>query len=284
MQKLEKSITKLSFFITFFYINILNNSASAIELNGSFIQGGLLFGKTQTINNVFYNDKNVPVDENGEFIIGIGRNHPTKGKIEVIENNNKKSVKILEIKQRNYKIQKINNLNKSKVTPPEKFFERIKSETRKIKAAKKIKVPISYYNAGFEMPAQGIITGVYGSQRVLNGIPKRPHYGIDIANKLNSPVLAPSDGVIVMVEKDLYFSGGTIIISHGRGLSSSLLHLNKILVKEGNVVSKGQLIGLMGETGRATGSHLDWRMELRGIRIDPYLLIHREYHYHLKSR
>ncbi len=276
MQKLEKSITKLSFFITFFYINILNNSASAIELNGSFIQGGLLFGKTQTINNVFYNDKNVPVDENGEFIIGIGRNHPTKGKIEVIENNNKKSVKILEIKQRNYKIQKINNLNKSKVTPPEKFFERIKSETRKIKAAKKIKVPISYYNAGFEMPAQGIITGVYGSQRILNGIPKRPHYGIDIANKLNSPVLAPSDGVIVMVEKDLYFSGGTIIISHGRGLSSSLLHLNKILVKEGNVVSKGQLIGLMGETGRATGSHLDWRMELRGIRIDPYLLIHRE--------
>ena len=123
------------------------------------------------------------------------------------------------------------------------------------------------------MPAKGIITGVYGSQRILNGIPKRPHFGIDIANKLGSPIISPADGIVVMAEKDLYFSGGTIIISHGRGLTSSLLHLKKILVKKGDTVKKGQLIGLMGETGRATGSHLDWRMEIRGVRIDPELIL-----------
>ena len=123
------------------------------------------------------------------------------------------------------------------------------------------------------MPAQGIITGVYGSQRILNGIPKRPHYGIDIANKIGTPILAPSDGVVVLVEKNLYFSGGTIIISHGRGLSSSLLHLNDILVEKQAIIKKGEVIGFMGETGRATGPHLDWRMELRGVRVDPYLLI-----------
>ena len=125
------------------------------------------------------------------------------------------------------------------------------------------------------MPAKGIITGVYGSQRILNGIPKRPHFGIDIANKLGSPIISPADGIVVMAEKDLYFSGGTIIISHGRGLTSSLLHLKKILVKKGDTVKKGQLIGLMGETGRATGSHLDWRMEIRGVRIDPELILKR---------
>ena len=123
------------------------------------------------------------------------------------------------------------------------------------------------------MPALGIITGVYGSQRILNGIPKRPHYGIDIANKLGTPILAPSDGVVVLAEKNLYFSGGTVIISHGRGLTSSLLHLKDIFVQENNIIKKGQVIGLMGDTGRATGSHLDWRMEIRGVRIDPHLLI-----------
>ena len=123
------------------------------------------------------------------------------------------------------------------------------------------------------MPTQGIITGVYGSQRILNGIPKRPHYGIDIANKLGTPILSPSDGVIVLVEKNLYFSGGTIIISHGRGFTSSLLHLKDILVEEQSIIKKGEVIGLMGDTGRATGSHLDWRMEINGTRVDPQLLV-----------
>ena len=123
------------------------------------------------------------------------------------------------------------------------------------------------------MPVEGIITGVYGSQRILNGIAKRPHYGIDIANKEGTEVISPSDGVIVLAEQDLFFSGGTIIISHGMGLTSSLLHLSEIFVSVGDKVDIGEKIGRVGSTGRSTGPHLDWRMEVRGIRVDPQLLI-----------
>ena len=245
----------------------------AIELNGDFIQGGIIFGKSSTEDKVFYNNQNIPIDEKGNFLIGLGRNHPKVGDLKIIKSNNQIIKKNIKIIQRKYEIQKINNLEKSKVTPPEKFFKRIKDEGKKIRKAKSSDVNFSYYKAGFQMPAQGIITGVYGSQRILNGIPKRPHYGIDIANKTGTPILAPSDGVVVLVEKNLYFSGGTIIISHGRGLTSSLLHLNDILVEKQAIIKKGEVIGFMGESGRATGPHLDWRMELRGVRVDPYLLI-----------
>ena len=246
---------------------------SAIELNGDFIQGGIIFGKSSTEDKVFYNNQNIPIDKKGNFLIGLGRNHPKVGDLKIIKPNKQIIKKNIKIEQRKYEIQKINNLEKSKVTPPEKFFKRIKDEGIKIRKAKSSDVNFSYYQVGFQMPAQGIITGVYGSQRILNGIPKRPHYGIDIANKIGTPILAPSDGVVVLVEKNLYFSGGTIIISHGRGLSSSLLHLNDILVEKQAIIKKGEVIGFMGESGRATGPHLDWRMELRGVRIDPYLLI-----------
>ena len=123
------------------------------------------------------------------------------------------------------------------------------------------------------MPTQGIITGVYGSQRILNGIPKRPHYGLDIANQEGTDVISVSDGIIVLAEEDLYFSGGTIIISHGQGLTSSYLHLSKITTKVGELVYQGQKLGEIGSTGRSTGPHLDWRMEVHGVRIDPKLLL-----------
>ena len=257
--------------VCFFYKLIF--IAKAVELKGNFIQGGIIFGKTTLGSTVLYNNLKVPIDENGEFIIGLGRTHPKFGNLKIIKSKNDTIIKNIEIKQRKYKIQKINNLEKSKVTPPEKFYKRIKEESLKIKKAKSFEIKTSYYQAGFKMPTQGIITGVYGSQRILNGIPKRPHYGIDIANKLGTPILSPSDGVIVLVEKNLYFSGGTIIISHGRGFTSSLLHLKDILVEEQSIIKKGEVIGLMGDTGRATGSHLDWRMEIRGVRVDPYLLV-----------
>ena len=269
-KKLKKNKILLYFILSHIFFIFHSN---AIELKGSFIQGGLLVGKVSTEDIVYYNGDRVPIDETGEFILGLGRKHPKKGQLKIIKNDNNTIIKNIIVKQREYKVQKINNLNKNKVTPPKEYYDRIKNEVKIIKKAKSLDVNYSYYHAGFMMPAEGVITGVYGSQRILNGIPKRPHYGIDIANKPGSPILAPSDGIVVMTEEDLYFSGATIILSHGRGLTSSLLHLKKILVEKGSLVKKGQVIGLMGATGRATGSHLDWRMELRGVRIDPNLLI-----------
>ena len=121
--------------------------------------------------------------------------------------------------------------------------------------------------------ADGRISGVYGSQRVLNGEPRRPHFGLDIAAPTGSPVKAPADGVITLAHPDMYYSGGTVILDHGQGLSSSFLHLSRILVAEGDEVSQGQVIAEVGATGRVTGAHLDWRMNWYDQRIDPQLLV-----------
>ena len=147
------------------------------------------------------------------------------------------------------------------------------SDIEKVKKAKNRKVSNIYFKSGFVWPVKGIITGVYGSQRILNGVKKRPHYGIDIANKEGKEIVSTSDGIVVLAERDLYFSGGTIIIAHGQGLTSSYLHLSELHAKVGDSIEKGQLIGKLGSTGRATGPHLDWRMEVNGIRIDPALLV-----------
>ena len=153
-------------------------------------------------------------------------------------------------------------------------YDRIKADNILIGKARSIDSDLTFFKEKFQVPLKkSIITGVYGSQRILNGVPKRPHYGIDIANKKGTIVVSPSDGVVVLSEDDLYFSGGTIIISHGLGLTSSLLHLSEIFVKVGEKVHLGQEIGRVGSTGRSTGPHLDWRMEINGTRIDPQLLI-----------
>ena len=122
-------------------------------------------------------------------------------------------------------------------------------------------------------PLKGIITGVFGSQRVLNGKPKRPHYGIDIAAKEGTEIIAPLDSIVRMAEKDLYYTGGTIMLDHGHGVTSVYSHLSKILVKVNENIKKGDIIGLVGSTGRSTGPHLDWRINWFEQRLDPSLLI-----------
>jgi murein DD-endopeptidase MepM/ murein hydrolase activator NlpD len=119
----------------------------------------------------------------------------------------------------------------------------------------------------------GPITGVYGSQRVYNGVPKNPHYGVDYAAPTGTEVVAPAAGIVRLAHPDLFYSGGTMIIDHGHGLSSSFLHLSGLLVAEGARVTRGQPIALVGATGRATGPHLDWRMNWHQQRIDPQLVL-----------
>ena len=263
------------YLIILIFILVSVNNASDLELKGNFIQGGLIIGKTDKETKVFLDDTLVTKDSEGYFLFGFHRNHSKRAILKTIDKNKNHFFKELKVEQRKYIIQKINNLQKNKVTPPKAFYKRINAEIELIKKAKKVLVTKSYYKKGFIMPASGIITGVYGSQRVLNGKPRRPHYGLDIANKTGTDVIATSDGVIVLAEKDLYFSGGTIIMSHGYGLTSSYLHLSKILVRVGDKVYQGQKVAEIGSTGRATGPHLDWRMEIKGVRIDPNLLLNK---------
>ena len=119
----------------------------------------------------------------------------------------------------------------------------------------------------------GPISGVYGSQRVYNGVPGTPHYGIDVAVPTGTAIVAPASGQIIMVHDNMFYSGGTIMLDHGHGVSSSFLHLSKTSVEVGDWVEQGDPIGEVGATGRVTGPHLDWRMNWGDSRIDPELLL-----------
>jgi murein DD-endopeptidase MepM/ murein hydrolase activator NlpD len=182
----------------------------------------------------------------------------------------------LDVAPREYDIERVDGLPPRTVTPDPEALERIREEAALVSNARARRDARTDYADGFAWPAGGRISGVYGSQRVLNGEPRRPHYGLDIAAPTGSPVYAPADGVVTMVHPDMYFSGGTIVLDHGQGLSSSFLHLSRTLVEAGQTVRQGDLIAEIGATGRASGPHLDWRMNWLNRRVDPQLLVEGE--------
>lgn len=243
------------------------------KITGDWTQGGLLQGQTAPGSKVFIFDREVKVSPEGHFVFGLGRN--TAKEIELVIQTGKGAKQIYRypVKQRDYKTQKINGVDKKYVSPPAEVAKRIKREASQIWLARQTETPKRYYVKGFDWPASGPITGVYGSQRVFNGVPKRPHYGLDIAGPVGAKVVAPAPGVITLTHDNMYYSGGTLIIDHGHGVSSTFLHLSKILVEEGTLVQQGQLVAELGATGRVTGPHLDWRINWFNQRLDPYLLL-----------
>jgi murein DD-endopeptidase MepM/ murein hydrolase activator NlpD len=182
----------------------------------------------------------------------------------------------LQIARREYDIQRVEGVPQKTVTPSPEHLERILREQALVTAAKarQLERPdlLQGALAGFQWPALGPISGVYGSQRYYNGTAGNPHYGVDMAVPTGTPVRAPAAGVVTLAEPDLFFSGGTVILDHGFRVSSAFLHMSKVLVDVGQEVQVGEVIGEVGATGRATGAHLDWRMNWRNERIDPQLL------------
>jgi len=245
----------------------------ALSLEGPIIQGGLVQGKTSSGAQVKINGNPVRVSPQGTFLVGFGRDASDKVNVEVIYEDGNHEKRVLAVQRRTYKIQRINGLPSRKVNPKKEDLTRIKREVERTKEARKRDDPRTDFANGFIWPALGKITGVYGSQRILNGEPRRPHYGIDISAPVGTIVVAPASGLVTLVHPDMFFSGGTMILDHGHGLSSAFLHLNKILIKEGAYVLQGEPIAEIGATGRVTGPHLDWRMNLFQQRLDPELLV-----------
>lgn len=245
----------------------------ALSLEGPIIQGGLVQGKTSSGAQVKINGNPVRVSPQGTFLVGFGRDASDKVNVEVIYEDGNHEKRVLAVQRRTYKIQRINGLPSRKVNPKKEDLTRIKREVERTKEARKRDDPRTDFANGFIWPALGKITGVYGSQRILNGEPRRPHYGVDISAPVGTIVVAPASGLVTLVHPDMFFSGGTMILDHGHGLSSAFLHLNKILVKEGAYVRQGEPIAEIGATGRVTGPHLDWRMNLFQQRLDPELLV-----------
>ena len=252
---------------------LLSLSAEAVELTGSVIQGGLLFGKAQPGSSVTLDGKPVVASKDGRFVIGFGRDETGIRELGISSPSGDVQLQELPVKEREYAIERVDGLPPSRVTPDPSVTARIQSDARLVSSARLHRDNQAFYAQGFKWPAKGRISGVYGSQRVLNGEPRRPHFGLDIAAPKGSSVYAPADGLITLTHPDLYFSGGTIILDHGQGLSSTFLHLSKILVEAGTFVQQGDLIAEIGSTGRASGPHLDWRMNWLDRRVDPQPLL-----------
>ena len=259
----------LLFLIYFLFLNVTSYS---LELSGSFVQGGLIKGKVQPGTKVLLDNKPLKVSREGFFVFGISKERLSDVKLE-FQYNSKKNIVIKEIKKRKFVIQRIDGLPPRMVTPNEKDMLRIKAEAKLIKTAKLIDSNNIFFYTDFVKPVQGIITGKYGNQRILNGEPRRAHYGIDIAAKKGTPVKSPANGVVTLVEKNLYFTGGTIIIDHGHGINSIYSHLQSVNVQKGQSILKGDIIATVGSTGRSTGPHLDFRIYWKDIAIDPELVL-----------
>ncbi|PCK02930.1 MAG: peptidase [Alteromonadaceae bacterium] len=247
--------------------------AKPLDIKGDWVQGGLLHGQTVPGNTVTVFGHSASVDERGRFIFGLGRDTKKRIDVEVKTVDGQSRVYPFDVEQREYDIQRIEGVAKKYVAPPKSVSKRISTEAAQVKKARKVLRDAEEFRQGFTWPLIGRITGVYGSQRVFNGVPKRPHYGLDIAGPIGATVVAPAPGVVTLAHENMYYSGGTLIVDHGQGLSSTFIHLSKILVKVGDPIVRGQAIAEVGASGRVTGPHLDWRMNWKNQRIDPFLLV-----------
>ena len=264
----SKIVTRLFFLI----VILFPTNLIAIEFKGKFLQGHYIVGITDSSSQIMIDKKKVKVSDDGYFVFGIDRDR--KFDLTITKIINGKSEKVIKkVLKRKYNIQRIDGLEESKVTPPESVYKRIREENNRIGKARSINSDLPFFKNKFIMPVEGIISGVYGSQRILNGKPKWPHYGIDIAAKKGTMIKSSASGTVTMAEDDLYYTGGTIIMDHGHGISTIYSHLENVMVSVGDQINQGDIIGTVGSTGRSTGPHLDFRVNWFQTRLDPMSLL-----------
>ena len=254
--------------IIFFFYFFFNNLYS-IELKGDFYQGNLIIGQTEPGSQIFIDKYKIKVSKEGYFAFGLNKDRKNDVVINVV-NQNKTEEIIKKVYKKKYQIQKIDGLPQKQVTPPKEVYERIKNDYKLLAEARYIECDYTYFTNKFNLPIENtIITGVYGSQRILNGIPRSPHFGLDFAAIVGTPIKAMLDGEVTLSEKNLYYTGGTINFDHGHGVSTLYMHLKDVNVVKGQKVKKGEIIGTVGKTGRSTGAHLDIRLNIFDMKLDP---------------
>lgn len=244
-----------------------------LALEGAFTQGGLVQGRVPPGARVTLDGKSVRVDRDGLFLLGFAREAPADKTLAVTFRDGSRHERTLAIAPRKFDIQRIDGLPPRQVTPSPDDLERIARERQAIVAAWSRDSDRPLWRQGFAWPAEGRISGVYGSQRILNGEPRRPHFGVDVAAPVGTPIHAAADAIVALAAHDMFFTGHTVILDHGHGLSTLYAHLDAILVREGDEVGRGAPIGRLGGTGRVTGPHLHWGMNLGSLPLDPALVV-----------
>lgn len=248
-------------------------SVEAIDLKGTIAQGGMVWGKVPAGSEILLEGEKIKVGPKGNFVFGFSRDAASEAKLVVIKRDGSRQETTLAVAQRQFNIERVEGLPPKTVTPPPEWRERRKVETGRVRKARAENTQATDWLSGFKKPAEGRFSGFYGSQRILNGKPRSPHYGLDIAASIGEPIYAPAGGVVRLAASDFLLEGGIVIVDHGFGVSSTLFHMNSVDVKEGQSVKQGDKIGTIGKKGRANGPHVDWRVNWGKVRLDPLLLI-----------
>jgi murein DD-endopeptidase MepM/ murein hydrolase activator NlpD len=244
-------------------------SAAEFNLPENIAQAGLAQGMVPVGSKVLQDGRPLPVLEDGRFLFAAAQMAKGSTTLKITFPSGKQGAYSIPIEQREWPVQRINGLPGDMVTPPASVLKRINSDNAAIGRTRQRLTKESLFDTGFMYPTTGTKSGVFGSRRILNGVEKQPHRGLDIAAPIGTPIVAPADGVIVLTHEDMYYTGKTLMIDHGYGLMSIMIHLNKIAVQNGQRVRQGDALGEVGKTGRATGPHLHWGMSLGNIAIDP---------------
>jgi murein DD-endopeptidase MepM/ murein hydrolase activator NlpD len=250
-------------------IALAARAEDALTLSGGIEQGGLVRGIVPAGAKVSLEGQSIRVAADGHFIFGFGRDAPEHAKLVVTFPDGRTVARDLAVAKRSYDVQSIKGLPPEMVTPDAATLARIKREAELVRAARAESADLLFFEAPLEWPVTGTITGIYGSQRILNGEPRAPHLGVDVAAPTGTPVKAAAGGNVVLAEPDLYFTGGTVIIDHGYGLNTVYVHLQKIAVTVGQELRQGETLGELGATGRTTGANLHWGVNWFGVALDP---------------
>lgn len=246
------------------------------QFEGRWRQGAVLIGTADPGSSLRFGARAVSVTPDGRFVLGLAYDAPPAASLEVTDAGGHTRRYEYSVEPRRYAVQKIDGLPRAMVEPPPEVKRRIEDEQRLVAGAREFDTPRADFAQAFRWPVAADVTGVYGSARILNGVPRQPHFGIDLAAPQGAPVAAAAGGVVRLARPDLYYTGGTIILDHGHGLSTTYLHLSKLDVAEGQIVERGAVIGRVGMTGRATGPHLCWRANWFDVRLDASLLVQAE--------
>lgn len=246
---------------------------AAVLLKGYIEQGSLVVGHTDPAASVTLDGKALMVSPKGLFAFAFGRDHGPKATLIVTTPDGTRETKTLTVAPRKWAVQSITGVDQKYVTPPPDVLERIKREKELKLAARVCTTNANWFAEDFIWPSEGPITGVFGSQRIFNGMKKNPHFGVDVAAPQGTPIVAPADGIIRLAEPDMFFEGGLVFIDHGQGVTTQYLHMSRVDVRVDQRVRQGDVIGAVGKTGRVTGAHLHWGMNWCGTQVDASLRV-----------
>ena len=235
-------------------------------------QGSLVRGRAPLASVVSYGGRQLAQTPSGDFVFGIAFNAAKLASLQ-IKGNNCSATLNFPVTQRSYATERVDGVPQNTVTPDPETAKRIALEGEMIQKARAVDSNLLFWQQQFQWPAVGRSSGVYGSQRILNGLPSSPHLGLDMAAATGTPVVAALSGKVVLAHAGMIMTGKTLIIDHGFGINTIYIHMSEIAVKEGQMVTAGQRIGAIGTTGRSNGPHLHFQVQWYQEKLDPALVL-----------